>query len=76
MYIYKSPVGVFWIKLHNGRFVLGIDNQMLGSYNSAVAAADDVYTFSTGCFKWDKHCADIDYQLNVPTDIYEWECVK
>lgn len=70
MFIYKSPVGTFWIKPFNGRFLLGIDGEQLGSYHSAVAAADDVYVHVTGCNEWD----ELDDQVSAaPTDIYEWE---
>ncbi|KAF5044731.1 hypothetical protein DSECCO2_488700 [anaerobic digester metagenome] len=74
MWIYQSPIGTISIALNkNGRFSIIINETTYGSYLSAVAAADDVYTFSTDCFEWDKHCADIEYQLHVPTDIHEWE---
>ncbi len=74
MWLYKSPIGVIRIvKSRTGSFSIVINEDFYGTYPSAVAAADDVYTFSTGCFEWDKHCADIDYQIHVPTDIYQWD---
>jgi hypothetical protein len=64
MWLYKSPIGVIRIvKNRTGSYSIVINEVFYGTYPSAVAAADDVYTFSTGCFEWDKHCADIDYQL-------------
>ncbi len=69
MFLFHSSVGVFWIKPHLGKFLLGINNDALGSYHSAVAAADDVYTHVTGHFPWDI----LDGIEDGPTDIYEWE---
>lgn len=71
MFIYKSPVGTFWIKPNDdGRFVLGIDQETLGFYHSAVSAADDVYVHVTGYYPWDK----LDGKIHdAPTDIYEWQ---
>lgn len=70
MYLYRSPIGVFTIRYINGRFTLCFSNDVLGHYNSAVAAADDVYTHTTSLYEWD----DLDGQVDdVPTDIYEWE---
>jgi hypothetical protein len=36
---------------------------------TAVSAADDVYTHTTGCYDWD--CLDGTLST-VPTDIYQW----
>lgn len=70
MWYYKSPVGLMKIyKNSNGKFSLQINETVYGFYNSAVAAADDVYMFVTGCYQWD--C--LDGTLDPPTDIYEWE---
>lgn len=73
MYIYRSPIGIFSIRILNNRYALCFANNVLGYYNSAVAAADDVYTHTTGLYKWDI----LDCQIHdVPTDIYEWELVS
>ncbi|MFF5993672.1 hypothetical protein AAGS61_02805 [Lysinibacillus sp. KU-BSD001] len=70
MFIYRSPIGTFSIRVLNGRYALCFANDVLGCYNSAGAAADDVYTHTTGHDKWDA----LDCRVNdVPTDIYEWE---
>lgn len=71
IYQYRSPIGRFLIKLHTkDRWDLWLRDELLGSYHSAVAAADDVYTQTTGDYDWDSlQGADI------PTDIYEWEVV-
>lgn len=70
---YKSPIGMLYIVLNaNNRYYIVINEQYYGSYHSAVAAADDVFTFSTGCDEWDEHAFDSLYQDHVPSDITEW----
>lgn len=73
MYRYASPVGLMYIKHNNGKFDLIINDVCYGSYQSAVAAADDVYVHVTGCYDWDKLDGTI---ADVPTDIHEWEHIK
>lgn len=71
MYQYKSPVGTFWIKPQPGKpgfFLLGIDDEALGSYGSAVSAADDVACHATGFHDWDRR-GGVDF----PSDLSEWE---
>lgn len=68
-YIYKSPVGTFWIQPEDGRWILGIDDERLGSYAAAQIAADDVAMHATGRLDWDLRPPD----LNVPGRISEWE---
>jgi hypothetical protein len=69
----KTEVGSFWIKPdkkngwsleigHNG------DWELLGSYSTAVAAADDVFTQHTGYSEWDDPG-----RSDSPTDLGEWE---
>ncbi len=72
MYVFKSSIGLFWIKQVPSGWHLGIDNEILGTYQSAVAAADDVYVHVTGCYDWDK----LDGIEDAPTDIYEWDFVN
>ena len=69
IYRYRSPIGHFRVEPQDdGRWALWFKEEILGSYHSPVAAADDVYTQSTGDYDWDSlRGADI------PTDIYEWE---
>ncbi|MCM1219399.1 MAG: hypothetical protein NC548_33385 [Lachnospiraceae bacterium] len=70
MWYYKSPIGLMKIyKNSSGRYSLQIKDNVYGSYNSAVAAADDVYMFATGCHQWDS----LEGKLNPPSDIHEWE---
>jgi hypothetical protein len=69
--LYRSPVGVFWIRPQPNseeRFWLGIGDERLGSYDSARAAVDDVYTQHTGWHAWDSL-----RDANAPTDLSEWE---
>ena len=49
-----------------------INDEYCGSYFSAEAAADDVYTFSTGCSDWDLLCK----KCNPPTDLSDWQCSR
>jgi len=72
MYIYRSPVGTFSIKYHNGKYQLWIKDMHLGSYNSAVSAADDVYTHTTGYYEWDCR-PDL---ISDPSDLSEWQIVS
>jgi hypothetical protein len=69
MWTYHSPVGAFTIRPRNdGRFALAINDEDLGSYDSAPAAADGVCMRSTGYAPWDRR-RDI---LECPTDLSEW----
>ncbi|MBS6063653.1 MAG: hypothetical protein KH972_07280 [Peptostreptococcaceae bacterium] len=69
MWCYKSPIGLMRIYLNQGgQYSLEINNIVYGEYNSAVAAADDVFIFSTGCSNWDLLVG----RVNPPTDIYAW----
>jgi hypothetical protein len=51
-----------------GKYKLIIDDEWYGSYQSVVAAADDVYCHVTGCTEWDI----LDGSIDSPTDIYQW----
>lgn len=71
VYQYKSPAGLFLIKPQaNGRWGLWFKDDLLGSYHSAMAAADDVYMQATGDYDWDSLDG-----VDIPTDISEWEVV-
>lgn len=69
-YKYKSPVGIMLIRPLSGRWGLYIGENLYGSYHSPAAAADDVYTHTTGCDEWDKQDGEID---EGPTDLSDWE---
>ncbi len=69
MWTFKTRYGTLKImQLRNGRFGLYMNDEMLGSYHSPHAAADDVHMCSTGCWEWDQ-------QLTVvsPCDLSEWQ---
>lgn len=67
-YYYDSPIGAMYIYPHNGKYNLEIRGDVCGTYDSAVAAADDVFCHATGCYDWDK------LQVNdMSTDIHEWK---
>jgi hypothetical protein len=71
VWIYRAQAGLFWIRPQPdapGRFWLGIDDTVLGSYHAPQAAADDVYTQSTGCPAWDSLPS-----VTEPSDLSEWE---
>ncbi|MDR3587518.1 MAG: hypothetical protein P4L59_19730 [Desulfosporosinus sp.] len=71
MWVYDSPVGKMIIKYDSkeNRYALIINGESLGNYNSAIAAANNVYMHVTGYYEWDI----LDGQVDVPHDIYEWE---
>lgn len=69
MYYFKSCVGKFSIRRTNDAYGLYLDSECLGVYPSAVAAADDVYTHTTGSYEWDS----LDGIKDGPTDLYEWK---
>lgn len=73
-YYYKSRVGTFYIYpdlSHTGRYLLKISDNICGSYDSPVAAADDVYVHVTGYYPWDR----LDGRVDGPTDLSEWHVV-
>ena len=71
VYQHKSPIGLFLIKPQtNSRWGLWFKDDLLGSYHSAMAAADDVCMQATGDYDWDSLNG-----VDIPTDISEWEVV-
>lgn len=72
MWLFRSKVGTFKIALHNnGRFGLWIGDELLGSYHSPHAAADDVYMYATGHWPWDQQMMVLE-----PCDLGEWQQVR
>ena len=71
MYMYNSPIGRLVIKrLPDGKYGLFYADELWGRWSSPQAAADDVYTHTTGCYDWDK----LDCQVeDVPSDLSEWK---
>jgi len=71
MWHYNSPIGLMKIHINsNRRYSLDINDIVYGSYHSANAVADDVFTQHTGCEEWDEYDTS---NLDVPTDISEWK---
>ena len=70
MWVYRSPIGPMCIYPNSSaRYCLKIRDTVYGFYSSPVAAADDVYTFTTGCNEWDF----LFLSANPPTDLSEWQ---
>ena len=69
MFYYESPVGLFTIAKDEDCYILQLDDEILGRYNSPEAAADDVYTQHTGSFLWDS----FDLPPAAPTGVNEWQ---
>lgn len=71
MWLYKSPIGNIYIKrLRDGRYGIVFDGEVWESCPTPQAAADDVFTQSTGCSDWDLHDTA---GCIVPTNLSEWE---
>ena len=73
IYFFETRVGTFFISVsEDGRFHPVFDNESLGSYNSAGAAADDLaggHTFSAS------GVGDTAV-LGIPADVHEWQKVR
>lgn len=69
-YYYRSPIGIFTVKIHKFKWGLFFNDELLGVYDTPVGAADDVYLQVTGYYEWDSLQG---VSLDIPTDIYEWE---
>lgn len=71
MWVYHSPIGDLVVKLWtNGRYALLHNGECYGFWATPQAAADEVYTHTTGCSEWDALDCQVD---DVPTDLSEWE---
>lgn len=71
-YYYKSHLCTFFIIQRSGRSELWVKDRsgsenMLGTYPSAVSAADDVYMCATGFDHWDDQMT-----VESPADLSEW----
>lgn len=70
MWIYRTPIGTFWIRPQaGGRWVLGIEDEALGSYHSPEAAASDVADRATGWSEWDDSRVMMGWE---PSGLAEW----
>lgn len=73
-YIYNSDIGTFEI-VHKGhlRYQLWIGEELLGEYENAELAAEDVANFNTDHVKWDQFKNELE---NFPTSLAEWTVVE
>ena len=70
MWHLKTKLGTFWLveaSNNTEQYLLGINDQELGTYQDANIAAHDVYEQATGYFKWDSQA-----KIKAPTNITEW----
>ncbi|KYJ85860.1 hypothetical protein [Sulfurovum riftiae] len=74
LYIYNSEIGRFEIRQSDHRkYDLWINEEMLGPYESAERAAEDVANFETDYVAWDKFKNELE---NVPSDLSKWTEIK
>ena len=70
VWTYKTSKGTFSISHQSdGRFLLGVGDEGLGSYATPEQAADHVFCCATGHYDWDALGT-----VDQPTDLSEWEC--
>ncbi len=73
-YIYNTDIGTFEIKkIEHLRYELWIEEELLGSYESAEKAAEDVATFNTDYMEWDEFENELEHY---PRTLSEWSEVK
>ncbi len=73
-YIYNSEIGTFEIRqTGHKRYELWIEYELIGSYDNAVFAADDVANFDTDYIEWDKFENELQ---DFPSDLSKWAKVK
>ncbi|RLA72591.1 MAG: hypothetical protein DRG24_02540 [Epsilonproteobacteria bacterium] len=73
-YIYNTDIGTFEIKqIEHLRYELWIEEELLGSYESAEIAAEDVATFNTDYMEWDEFENELEHY---PRTLSEWTEVK
>ena len=68
MYAYKSRVGTFRIYRGYGKWCLALGESFCELHDSPVAAADSVFTHTTGYAPWD----NLDGIVEGPSDLSEW----
>ena len=73
-YVYNSDIGTFEI-VHKGhlRYQLWIGEELLGEYENAELAAEDVANFNTDYVKWDRFKNELE---NFPATLAEWTVVS
>ena len=69
LFLYRTRFGTFSIRPgHDGRWMLALGDEALGSYHSPAAAAEDVFMCATGHYGWDSQGT-----VNEPESLVEWE---
>lgn len=72
-YVYNSDIGTFEIReVRHRLYELWIEEENLGSYDSAESAAADVAAFNTGYVEWDRFENE---ETNVPAGLDGWRPV-
>ena len=73
-YVYNADIGTFEI-VHKGhlRYQLWIDEELLGEYENAELAAEDVANFNTDYVEWDRFKNELE---NFPATLAEWTVVS
>lgn len=69
MWHLKTKQGTFWVieSPDTKKYLLGVNNDELGTYESADSAAQDVKDQVTGFLQWD--CQS---RVRIPTDLESW----
>lgn len=73
-YTYNADIGTFEIRqVDQFLYQLWIKEELIGEYESAERAAQDVAEFETGYLEWDK--LENEYE-NVPSKLSQWSTLK
>ena len=72
MWIYQTSKGIIRIFFNGQNYSLFVFDDVYGFYPSPIAAADDVYTFTTGNYNWDS----LEGIIEPPESIDEWVRIK
>ena len=73
-YISNVDIGTFEIReIDHFRYQLLINEEVLGEYDSAELAAEDVATFNTDYVEWDNLENELE---NVPATLSEWTQIR
>jgi hypothetical protein len=76
-WIYESPIGTLSIESNPDKtYSIIISGENYGGYQSAFDAADDVYSFATGCPEWDLLILNDDIILDVPEELDGWKRLR
>ena len=73
-YLYNTDIGTFETReVRHRLYELWIEEENLGSYDSAESAAEDVASFNTGYVEWDRFENE---ETNVPAGLHEWSLIS